>query len=860
MTATAAQLLSFPTLFIMSDQRPARASTPVSPSAGTPVATILRPVPVPRPKGSTSTPSTSSPSITHQTQHQTSRAPSAPPGTGSLTPQRVSTTHGSFPLSLGGTRSLSTESVMIETLRRLDINDSATQIRSNSDSRTRTKSHESKMRVGSVTLMDLGFQSSHGSEHPQQQQHSPQQTDHVQEGGGSDGHPSLEAEEDDTAKDSDFDEGEIEEKEPADYRQQGQEEYEEGNALNEPEACLFVASLSSARTDGELHRSVTDHFGQWGGLLNVKVLKDWMQRPYSFVQFERVDDARRALVEAQNTVLDGRPIRIEQARVNRTLFIQKFPRETTEEEMRECLGQFGPLEKVNIFHDRGATARFKRYAFAKFSYRDDAILAFVTLKTTSNWVVEWASNLIQQNPIIKEAVFVGQLNFHLITEERLLDRFGEYGKITRLNLFKKPSVRTISGLDRPATAFAFIEYDNERSASRAIELTDGTEFLGKRIHTEYREDPGFRTHRQQVAAQASNVPRPAAGLVLMRPSMTALTSTSSSHPGTAVPTPSTSISSRSSLNPLAADFAPAIYGRYPHHGGRGQGGPSPMGMGNTAHPIYYHPHHPGHGPTFFPQFSAVNGGPDSGPARFGRNHGSGISDGSHFQSWHRQQRRQSSHQQQQRGAGSGGVGSSPGQSADYRGSMGYGMGLAGGREAYEYTTGYQTPGGLFYPHPPAVAPMYVYDHQRRQMTPLTASGGGAIHAGRERRPSPPEGLHMHPPGLHPVAVPPPYGGPTWFLPPRPSPRRPRKAAPDGTPSAQEQDRQRQPGASSSSASSSTPNTIDQGDAGTASSSTEAHHDSTLSPTTPTAAGGAAGPSTDSRTGASDYRGQLRRCS
>lgn len=32
--------------------------------------------------------------------------------------------------------------------------------------------------------------------------------------------------------------------------------------------------------------SVTEHFKKWGPLLNVKVLKDWMQRPYSFVQFE----------------------------------------------------------------------------------------------------------------------------------------------------------------------------------------------------------------------------------------------------------------------------------------------------------------------------------------------------------------------------------------------------------------------------------------------------------------------------------------------------------------------------------------------------------------------------------------------
>lgn len=53
-----------------------------------------------------------------------------------------------------------------------------------------------------------------------------------------------------------------------------------------PQACLFVASLSSARTDAQLQESVTEHFQKWGNILNVKVLKDWMQRPFAFVQFE----------------------------------------------------------------------------------------------------------------------------------------------------------------------------------------------------------------------------------------------------------------------------------------------------------------------------------------------------------------------------------------------------------------------------------------------------------------------------------------------------------------------------------------------------------------------------------------------
>jgi hypothetical protein len=53
----------------------------------------------------------------------------------------------------------------------------------------------------------------------------------------------------------------------------------------EPEACLFVASLNAQRSDEQLTESVTRHFIKWGSLMGVKVMKDWMNRPYAFVQF-----------------------------------------------------------------------------------------------------------------------------------------------------------------------------------------------------------------------------------------------------------------------------------------------------------------------------------------------------------------------------------------------------------------------------------------------------------------------------------------------------------------------------------------------------------------------------------------------
>ncbi|KAF9917419.1 hypothetical protein BX616_001043 [Lobosporangium transversale] len=283
-------------------------------------------------------------------------------------------------------------------------------------------------------------------------------------------------------------------------------DWDQGNAdLNsreqrprgEPQACLFVASLAASRTDIQLVESVTKHFERWGPLLNVKVLKDWMQRPYSFVQFEHIQDAQRAMIEAQNTLIDGRHIRIEQARVNRTLFLLRFGRAATEQDLIDVLEQYGPVENVSIFQDLGP-AKNKRYAFAKFAYRDDAIRAYMSLRNNSRWTVEWAPNLSTQNQFEKESVFVGQLNPELTTEAALHERFKQYGGIRRVHLVK----RNKPGTNRP-TAFAFIEFTDEQAARQAIEHEHNTLFFGSVIRVQHREASEYRIQRQNAAFQAT---------------------------------------------------------------------------------------------------------------------------------------------------------------------------------------------------------------------------------------------------------------------------------------------------------------------------------------------------------------------
>jgi RNA recognition motif-containing protein len=59
---------------------------------------------------------------------------------------------------------------------------------------------------------------------------------------------------------------------------------------------------------------------------------------------------------------------------------------------------------------------------------------------------------------------VGQLNPDLATEALLHDHFQDYGNIKNIHLVKRNKM----GAGRP-TAFAFIEFDSEHAARRAID-------------------------------------------------------------------------------------------------------------------------------------------------------------------------------------------------------------------------------------------------------------------------------------------------------------------------------------------------------------------------------------------------------
>ncbi|KAI8976804.1 hypothetical protein BDB01DRAFT_877297 [Pilobolus umbonatus] len=233
--------------------------------------------------------------------------------------------------------------------------------------------------------------------------------------------------------------------------------------------------------DTELGASVYHLFNEWGHIISVKVNRDGMYRPYAFVQYESVEDSKNALRYAPGTLLNGRIIRCEPARVNRTICITSIHRAYDEEKLHLQLSSFGEIEDITII----TTYQYIRCAFIKYCYREDAMDALKALSSSIHCpgFVQWSQN-IDSHPgrshykityIDQHSIFIGNLDPQT-NDQDLNDKFSQYGTIIHSQIH-----------NRKKRAFAFIRYQHGYETSKAILSEEGNHWKGNMIHVSYRE-------------------------------------------------------------------------------------------------------------------------------------------------------------------------------------------------------------------------------------------------------------------------------------------------------------------------------------------------------------------------------------
>ena len=134
--------------------------------------------------------------------------------------------------------------------------------------------------------------------------------------------------------------------------------------------------------------------------------------------------------------VDGRRLRVERAKVNRTLFVAKFSLALLPAELRKLAESFGEVESVTIIKHH-VTNKSKGCGFIKYRFREDAADAFTGIKAKNKkWVVEWATSANDPEllGVAKNLVYVGGLPFDRVTEPLLRDHFSVYGPIDEVSI------------------------------------------------------------------------------------------------------------------------------------------------------------------------------------------------------------------------------------------------------------------------------------------------------------------------------------------------------------------------------------------------------------------------------------------
>lgn len=329
-----------------------------------------------------------------------------------------------------------------------------------------------------------------------------------------------------------------------------------------PSSCVFVASLAASMSDDELCISVTENFKQYGQLARVKVLRDHANRPYAFVQYKNDKDAKRALRMAQGSVLNGRTLRCESARVNRTLFITHVTQLQFNKIIELC-EKFGELEQLvpnreqNQYNKRYNYPASSGYSwFVQFAYRDDAIRAFANLRSDPDWDVEWVQNIEvpkffnllskmkraghnnsygeedddedhehddqhdDQHDDVDEIDGINNGTEELSDSETESSRFDTIDKksifigqldssVTKEKLIDRFSnhgeIVDINLINKSTNIFAFIQFDTEEAAAAALERENHAIFLNKTMHVQYKVIGGHYGKRHNRRGGSANL-------------------------------------------------------------------------------------------------------------------------------------------------------------------------------------------------------------------------------------------------------------------------------------------------------------------------------------------------------------------
>ncbi|KAL0907873.1 hypothetical protein M5K25_022322 [Dendrobium thyrsiflorum] len=235
---------------------------------------------------------------------------------------------------------------------------------------------------------------------------------------------------------------------------------------------VFVGGLDKDATEDDLRKV----FNEVGEITEVRLLMNphtKKNKGFAFLRFATVDQAKRAVAELKNPVINGKQCGVAQSQDSDTLFLGNICKTWTKEHLKEKLKHFGidNIEDLVLVEDASNDGMNRGFAFLEFSSRSDAMDAYrrlqkrdVVFGVDRSAKVAFADSFIEPDDEIMsqvKTVFLDGIP-PAWDEERVKEHVKKFGKIEKIEL-----ARNMPAAKRKD--FGFVTFDIHEAAVACAE-------------------------------------------------------------------------------------------------------------------------------------------------------------------------------------------------------------------------------------------------------------------------------------------------------------------------------------------------------------------------------------------------------
>ncbi|TKR65427.1 hypothetical protein L596_025832 [Steinernema carpocapsae] len=240
-------------------------------------------------------------------------------------------------------------------------------------------------------------------------------------------------------------------------------------------ADVIVKNVPATYTDQNL-KALFEPFGKI-----IAAKKSLLHPEHGYVQFEKREEANKAISALDKSVVEGKEINVEKflstSDYNKNnLFVKDLPRNITDEELRAIFSEFGQITSCTVTQHRG-------FGYVAFDTHEEAKAAVEKINGSTPFPHSGPISVSHWLPVAqrkRQYMLAQSANLHVgqlaesVDEELLMEHFSQFGPIRSIKVIRDKATNI-------SKKYGFVNFGNPADAARAMEAMNLFELHGRQI-------------------------------------------------------------------------------------------------------------------------------------------------------------------------------------------------------------------------------------------------------------------------------------------------------------------------------------------------------------------------------------------